>query len=203
MEGAAVERIADANNGAERMQGGRRGRIKIKPDNHVLILLRAFVRQSQISQSVVARAVTMRMSSALPHHSRKTFASSGVPLRSRVRMEEVLAAFQLSCRVGADAGYRLPHGLLLLREPVADVRDVVEDETADFRAGRTETAGSQALQRAHGASLCRNDKATGPTIYVFCFKKLVRPSNQILSAGRLQTYEHYSVVSAGLKLAGI
>ena len=80
--------------------------------NHVLILLRAFV---QISQSVVARAVTMRMSSALPHHSRK----------------EVLAAFQLSCRVGADASYRLPRGLLL-REPVADVRDVVEDETADF-----------------------------------------------------------------------
>jgi len=66
-------------------------------------------------------------------------------------MKEVLAAFQLSCRVGADAGYRLPRGLLLLREPVADVRDVVEDETADFRAGRTETAGSQALQRAHGA----------------------------------------------------
>ena len=52
-----------------------------------------------------------------------------------------LAAFQLSCRVGADAGYK----------PVADVRDVVEDETADFRAGRAETAGTQALQRAHGA----------------------------------------------------
>jgi hypothetical protein len=78
----------------------------------VLIL----VRQSQISQSVVAQAVTMRMSSALPHHSRKTFASSGVPLRSRVRMKEFLTAW-----------------------------------TADFRAGRTETAGSQALQRAHGA----------------------------------------------------
>src|SRR5215468_11851889 len=52
-------------------------------------------------------------------------------------------------------------------------------------------------------SLCCNDKATGPSGYVFCFKEFACPSDQILPAGRLQTYEHNSVMRARLKLAGI
>jgi hypothetical protein len=38
------------------------------------------------------------LSSALPHHSRKTLASSCVPLRRRVRIEEILPAPELPCR---------------------------------------------------------------------------------------------------------
>src|SRR5436853_286779 len=43
-------------------------------------------------------------------------------------------------------------------------------------------------------SLCRNDKATGPTAHVFRFKEFGHPSNQVSSAGRLQAYEHDSVM---------
>jgi hypothetical protein len=60
-----------------------------------------------------------------------------------------LAASQLSCRVGTDSAGRLAP-LFLLRDPVADVLDIVEDEATYFRARRTQAASSQALQGPHG-----------------------------------------------------
>jgi len=41
--------------------------------------------------------------------------------------------------------------LLVLRDPVANMLDVIENEATYFRARRTEAASSKPLQRAHGA----------------------------------------------------
>ena len=59
-----------------------------------------------------------------------------------------LAASHLSRRVGTDAAGRLAR-LLLLRDPIANVLHVVENETAYFRARRTQPTCSEALERAH------------------------------------------------------
>ena len=59
-----------------------------------------------------------------------------------------LAGSQLSCRVRTNAAGGLER-LLLLRDPVADVLDVIENEAAYFRAWRAQASSSEALQRAH------------------------------------------------------
>jgi hypothetical protein len=60
-----------------------------------------------------------------------------------------LTAAQLSGPVMTNAAGGLAR-LLLLREPLAHMLDIVEDEAADYRARRTEAAGREALQRADG-----------------------------------------------------
>jgi hypothetical protein len=60
----------------------------------------------------------------------------------------VLAASQLSCRMRTNAAGGLAR-LFLLRDPVADVLDVVENEAAYFCAWRTQASSSEALQRAY------------------------------------------------------
>jgi hypothetical protein len=52
--------------------------------------------------------------------------------------------------MNAHIGRTLARRLFLFCEPVAHMIDVVEDEASDFYAGRTETPGSETLQRADG-----------------------------------------------------
>ena len=59
-----------------------------------------------------------------------------------------LASPKLSCGGIANAADRLAR-LLLLRQPVANMLDVVEDEATNFRAWRTQASSSEALHRAY------------------------------------------------------
>ena len=76
-----------------------------------------------------------------------------------------LAASELSCRVRTNTAGGLAR-LLLLRDPVADVLDVVENEAAYFRARRTQAAGSQ------GAAACvRSDLVAGARSASLCSRR--------------------------------
>ena len=57
-----------------------------------------------------------------------------------------LASPKLPCGVIANAADRLA-GLLLLRQPVANMLDVVEDEATYFRAWRPQASSSEARDR--------------------------------------------------------
>ena len=52
-------------------------------------------------------------------------------------------------------------------------------------------------------SFGHHDKATGPTTYVFCVEEFVCPGDQILSAWRLETYEHNAVMTSRLKFTAV
>jgi len=80
-------------------------------------------------------------------------AAATVPSRT-VYFPVVLAAFQLSCRVRTNAADGLAR-LLLLRDAVADVLDVVENEAAYFRAWRTQASSSEALRARRTMELSR------------------------------------------------
>jgi hypothetical protein len=62
-------------------------------------------------------------------------------------MKEILTAPELSRCAARNADNRFSRRLFLLREPFADMLDVVEDEAADLQ-WQSESAGSEALQRA-------------------------------------------------------